>query len=139
MQRKQNKTKEQIKDDIRAIEKTKRQIILAKLLFPHMGDLGCIYDAQTALSAFSGYLQAEMEKKLRELKVADLKIDLSDEPESAIKNTMVKFLGQLEPENAQDVVDLLESYARILGTYGQNQFLKNPMSIIKVEDLIKDE
>lgn len=136
--KRKNKSKEEIRDDLRRIEKTKRQIILAKLLFPFMQDMKSIYDAQTALSATSGYIQAELEKKLSSFTVKELDINFKDEPDSDIKKVMIAFLGQLEPENAKDVVDLLESYSKTLGIYGQEQFLKNPMSMLKISDIIKE-
>jgi len=137
-QPRRNKTKEEIAEDMAKLAKTKKQIVLAKLLFPFMSEMKTIYDAQTALSATSGYIKAELEKRALLPTVKELGIDLKDEPESDIKQVMIKLLGQLEIENANDCVDLLESYTRILGQYGQNEFLKNPFSVLKVTDLIKD-
>lgn len=139
MLKRTNKSKEQISNEIKQKEKTKRQIILAKLLFPFMSNLKSIYDAQTALLATSGYMQAALEKKLSLFKISDLEVDINDEPEGDIKTTMLNFIGQLEGENAQDSIELLETYGKILAKYGEKEYLKNPMNILKVNDLIKDE
>ena len=132
-----NKKKDEIVADMKHKEKVARDIMVAKLLFSFMKDLPTIYDAQTALNAMSGYIKWELKKKTTEFKVKDLGIDLKDEPESEIKTVVASFIGQLENENAEEMGDFLEKYAGILSKYGSAKYLENPMSIIKMEDLIK--
>lgn len=133
-----NKSKEEIIAQTKHLERVKWEKTIAKLLFPFMAEMKTIYDAQTVLNATAGYINLELQKKLTEIKVSDLEVDISSEPESEVKSVMLKFLGQLETEKAKDVIDFLERYGKGLGQYASAEYLKNPMSIIKVTDLVKD-
>jgi hypothetical protein len=101
IQKKVNKNKEQIIAEMKHIEHVKWEKTIAKLLFPFMANMKSIYDAQTALSAVAGYINLELQKKLVEIKVSDLGVDITSEPDSEVKEVMLKFLGQLEIEKAR--------------------------------------
>ena len=133
-----NKSKEQIAAQLKQQEKIKRDKILVKLLFPFLVDMKSIYDAQTALMALSGYMKAELSNRTAELKVSDLKLDLSKEEVTDVKDVMIKMMGKLEIENAEDMADLLERFSNILSQIGADKFLKGPMGSLKIEDIVNE-
>ena len=137
-EKRENKSKEQIAAQLKQAEKVKRDKILVKLMFPFLTDMKTVYDAQTALMALSGYINAELTNRIEKLKINDLRLDLSKEEVSEIKDTMIKLMGQLETENAEDMADLLERFSNILPQIGAREFLKGPMSTLKIEDIVND-
>jgi len=57
-------------------------------IWPYLADQDTIYDAQTVANALSGFISAHIEKKVNEIKVVDLPIDLSKEKDSKIKSAL---------------------------------------------------
>lgn len=135
---KQNKSKEQIAAEIKQNEKVKNDKIIVKLLFPFMENMKTIYDAQTALEAVSGYIKEGLAKKSELIKVKDLEVNLTQETESEVTSLMKNILGQIENEKAEDMADLLERFSSVLPKIGANEFLKGPMSTLKITDIVAD-
>ena len=131
-----NKTKPEIVDEIKRKEKVQHQIAMVKDMFPIVENMKTIYDAQTVLSAVSGFINGEIAKKNVELKVSDLNIDLSKEEDGEIKTNMITLIGLIENEGAEDIADLLERFSDILTKVAADKFLKQPMSELKVEDIV---
>jgi hypothetical protein len=132
-----NKTKEQIANDIKQKQKIERMVALVKLMWPFLENQEKIYDAQTALNALGGYIELGLKLKEDETTVGSLGIDLSKEDDSLIKTSMLHLIGLTEKEPARDIVTLTKKLADMLGQYGANEFLKGPMSKIKVTDIVK--
>ena len=131
-----NKTKDQIAEQLKYTQKIDRERSLCKSIWPLIDHQASIYDAQTALNALSGFITAYIQKKIDDIKVEDLALDLSKEPDNEIKQAVVEMIGLLGPENAKDTASLLERYGKTLAQYGANQYLKNPMSVLKIEDIV---
>ena len=131
-----NKKKEEIVDEIKRKEKVQHEIAMVKDMFPIVENMATIYDAQTVLSAVSGFIQGELAKKTVEFKVGDLTIDLSLEKDSDIKTNMTTLLGLIENEKAEDIADLLERFSNILTKVAADKFHKQPMSELKIEDIV---
>ena len=134
----ENKSKEEIAAEMKRNEKVKRDKILVKLMFPFIENLKSIYDAQTVLSAVSGYMKADLASKTAELKVKDLVVDLSKEEDTEITHAMKNILEQLQGENAEDMTELLQRFSDILPKIGANEYLKGPMLNLKITDIISD-
>lgn len=133
-----NKSKAEIAAEMKQKEKVKRDKILVKLMFPFIENMKSIYDAQTVLSAVSGYMKADLASKTSELKVKDLVVDLSKEEDNDITHAMKNILSQLQEENAEDMTELLQRFSDILPKIGANEYLKGPMSTLKITDIISD-
>jgi hypothetical protein len=131
-----NKTKEEI-----AMEMAKKQVvaqekILAKKMFELISNVDTIYDAQTVVNALSGYIKYEVQVRNSALTVNDLLIDLSKEKPSKINDAMSALKTEFQNEKALDLANLLERFGKTLAQYGANEFLKNPMDTIKVDDIV---
>ena len=85
----------------------------------------------------SGYIFHELENRTRKIIIGDLPIDASQEKEGAIKESFVEILNLLKDEQAEDTSKFLKRYGDMLGYYGSKEYLKNPMSILKEDDIIK--
>ena len=136
--KRENKNKAQIEAEMKQQQKVKNDKILVKLLFPFIENMKSIYDAQTALSAMSGYIKASFISKTDEIRVKDLTVDLSKEEDTEITTAMKHILEQLQEERAEDMTDLLDRFANILPKIGANEFLKGPMSTLKITDILTD-
>ena len=135
---KEPKSKEQIAQEMKRNEKIKRDKILVKLMFPFLENMKTIYDAQTVLSAVSGYMKADLASKTAELRVKDLVVDLSKEEDNDITHAMKNILEQLQEENAEDMAELLKRFSDILPQIGSNEYLKGPMSSLKITDILHE-
>lgn len=131
-----NKSKEQITADLEHKSKVEREKTLVKLIFPALGTQKTVYDAQTVLGALSGFIKVEIDKKSASLAVKDLPIDLSKEDDSEIKSAILTLIDMLALENAKDMSVLLERFGNILAQYSANEFMKQPINTIKIEDII---
>lgn len=131
-----NKSKSEILAQVKHDEKTKRMVTLVKLMWPFVESQASIYDTQTVMQAVAGFIELGVKQKQEALKVGDIKVDLSEEEDSVIKAAVVNVLDLLAQENAMESVILTRKFAETLGQYGSAQFLKNPMSSIKVTDIV---
>lgn len=131
-----NKPKEQLISEAKHVEKVNREKTLVKMMFPHVATQKTIYDAQTALSALSGFIKFGTDTVLGKLTVKDLKIDLSKEESSEVKTAILNIMGLIELENAKEMAGLLERFGNTLAQYSANQFMKKPMSDITIDDIV---
>lgn len=131
-----NKSKEQITEEMQRNAKIQHDISLCKLIWPYLETLDTIYDAQTVLNGLAGFISSGLEKKIAGIKVSEVEIDLSKEEESKIRTAFISLMGLLEIEDAKASSDLLIRFGSTLSKYGAAQYLKNPMSTLKVEDII---
>lgn len=134
---KKKQAKEELLAQVKQQQKVEHEKGLAKLIWPFIAVEGLtIYDAQTALAAASGFVAFEVQRKTDEFKVSDLTIDLSKEGDSAVKQAVVKILDLLKDEKADLSAKLLERFSKTLGMYSANQYMKNKMEVLKLEDII---
>lgn len=131
------KTKAELVAHMKQEEKINKMVMLTKLMWPLIESQEKIYDSQTTFNAIAGYIELGMKLKEDELTVGSLGIDLKDEKDSPIKQAMLGILGLVEHESARDVMTLARKIADMMGQYGANEFLKGPMSTLKVTDLVK--
>lgn len=118
-------------------QKVEHEKGLAKLIWPIIDNEDLtIYDAQTALAAASGFVAYEVQKSQAELKVSDLTIDLGKEEPSAIKVAVLAILDLLQGEKADLSAKFLERFSKTLGMYSANQYMKNKMDTLKLEDIV---
>jgi len=133
-----NKSKDQLIADLKNIEKINREKTLVKLMFPYLKDQKSIYDAQTVLGALSGFVKIELDKKVAALLIKDLEINLDKEQPSEIKTAIISLIGLLELENAQEMAKLLERFGNTLAQYSAHEFMKHPISEIKIENIVSE-
>ncbi len=131
-----NKTKEQLIAETKHLEKVNREKSLVKLMFPLIENQKTIYDAQTALQALSGFVKLELDKKMNDVKVGDLVFDLSKDPESEIKTSVLGLIDMLKFENAKDTANLLERFGNILAQHSSREYMKQPMNIINIDMIV---
>lgn len=136
LKKKLNKTKEEIVSDIQQAEKIKALKQMVSDIYPFLVSQKTIYDAQTVVNALSGFIAAHVQKKVLEIKLGDLPIDLSKEEDSEIKEAILKIMRFLRENSAQEVSETLEKFGRALSQYSANEYMKQPMKIIKLEDLV---
>jgi len=116
--------------------RVEHQKTLAKAIWPIVAKLPKIYDAQTAVNAAAGFIQAELNKKTEELKVSDLTVDLSKEKASDVKDAVQALVELLAPESATDASQLLQVFGKQFTLYSANKYLDNSMDVIKMDDFI---
>lgn len=131
-----NKTKPEILEEMRRKDKVNREKALCKLIWPHIENQETIYDAQTVLNALSGYITFNLQKKQDEIKVSDINLDFSKEPESKLKVAIVELSRLLSLESAKDTASLLERFGKTLAQYAAAQYLKNPMKDLNMGEII---
>jgi c-di-GMP-related signal transduction protein len=129
------------KDEIKA--KIAQEAKIAKLkeivakVFPLIEDTATIYDAQTVLQGLAGLLSAGLETKITEFKVSDIELDLSNEEKSAITDKVQEVYDLLKDESANDVPETLDRLGGALQQYTTSKYMKNPMSEIKITDIMQ--
>lgn len=129
--------KEQLLAEVKQRQKVEHEKDIAKLIWPliHIEGL-TIYDAQTVLAAASGFIAYEVQKKSDELKVSDLPIDMGKEEDSAVKTAVEGIIALLKDESADMSAKLLERFSKTLGMYSANVYMKNPMDILDLKDIV---
>lgn len=130
------KSKDELKATMEKDQRIARQRKLVRELWPLIEKLDTIYDAQTAFNAASGYIKYELSIQMSKVSVKDLKISLKDEKASDIKDSVFNILELLSFESASDVADLLEAVGNKIGQFGAYQYLKNPMTDLKLDDFV---
>ena len=130
------KTKEELKQQINNVAKVQHIKDTVRLIFPELNDVGTIYDGQTVVNALSGFISAHMEKKLSEIKLSDIEIDLSKEEDTPIKAAILKLADMFKDEPAKEISGTLERLGQTLEKYSSFTFMKKPMSDIKIEDIL---
>ena len=135
---KKNKSKKELISEIEYKQQVERDKTLVKMIWPHLDNQASVYDAQTVVNALSGYIKASMAQKEEALKLSDLGIDLSDNPDSDIKKSMLELIGMLAPENAKTTSILLERLGNALAQFGAAEFLKGKMEKVTLSDILAE-
>ena len=131
-----NKTKEEISTEIKRVEKIAHMKDVVRAIYPLLENQDTIYDGQTVVNALSGFITAHIEKKVLDIKLNDIEIDLSKEEASKIKTSIENIIALMKDESAQELSETLERLGRALSQYSANTFMKKPMSEIKLEDIV---
>lgn len=113
-----------------------RQKTLVRLAWQFIEKDLTIYDAQTVVNAVGGFMKFELQRKVEDIKVSDLIIDVSNEKDGSVKTAMVHILEVFKDEKANDASQLLERLGKILGTFSAHQYMKNKMDTVKVEEIV---
>jgi hypothetical protein len=132
------KSKDQVKAEMLLKQDVAQEKKLAQMIFPYLQKMDTVYDAQTLLHGISGYIHHQLENKMNEFKVNDLPVDVSQEKEGVFRDMFEQLLILLKDEKADHTIKFMKRYGDMLGYYASKEYLKNPMSIIKEEDLIKE-
>jgi len=130
-----NKTKDEIAKEMAYKAKVENQKALARRMFPLL-EVESIYDGQTALNALSGYIKFEMAVRESKLKVNDLLLDLKKEPDTQITKVMEALKTEFQDEPAKELSELMERMAKTLEAFIARKYINNPMSEIKLEDIV---
>jgi len=134
--KKVNKSKDELKADIARTARINHMKDIVKKVFPIIEKVDTIYDGQTVVNALSGFVTANIEKKVAEIKLSDCKIDLSGEPKSKIKTAIEELIVLFKDEDAKVLASTLESLGSTLTKFGADRFLKQPMSNVSVKDIV---
>lgn len=131
-----NKSKDEIAAEIKhkAVINTQKELV--KKIFAIISKQDTVFDAQTVLTALSGFIKYELSQKESLFKIKDLLIDLKNQPDTKITKAMSTLKVELQEENAKDLAMILERFGNTLGQYSAAQFMKNKMSKIKIEDIL---
>lgn len=130
-----NKTKDEIAKEMEHKAKVEKQKALARRMFPLL-QVESIYDGQTALNALSGYIKFEMAVRESKLKLNDLLLDLKKEPDTQITKVMEALKAEFQDEPAKELSELMERMAKTLEAFIARKYINNPMSEIKIEDIV---
>lgn len=130
-----NKTKDEIAKEMAHKANIEKQKALARRMFPLLA-VESIYDGQTALNALSGYIKFEMAVRESKLKINDLLLDLKKEPDTQITKVMEALKAEFQDEPAKELSDLMERMAKTLESFIARKYINNPMSEIKMEDIV---
>lgn len=131
-----NKSKEEIQADMTHTAKTNHLKEVVRNMFPSLEKVDTIYDAQTTVNALSGFITALIEKKVLEIRLSDLVIDLSKEEDSKIKTAILEIIETMKDESAQELSETLERFGSTLGKLGAHKFLEKPMTEITIDDIL---
>jgi hypothetical protein len=130
------RSKDELKAETDKTHRTLKQKKVARDIWPLIEGLKSIYDAQTAVNAAAGYIELELALKMTTVPVKDLMVSLKSEKKSDIKESVQKIVALLADQSADESVALLKRMGNGFGQYSALQYLKNPMSKIKVDDFI---
>lgn len=109
---------------------------MVRQLFPSLEKVDSIYDAQTVVNALAGFIDAHVEQKVQEIKLKEITIDLSKEEDSKIKTAIEELISMFPEESAQELSESLEKLGTVFGKFAADKYLKQPMSVITVDDLV---
>lgn len=115
-----------------------REKTLVKMMWPIIEPLKTIYDAQTLLSAFAGFVTYDIEQKTNAVKVSEINIDLSKEKDAKLKDAMEKLAGLMAEESAKDAANLARRFGDTIAQYSAQTFMKQKMSKVKLTDFLAE-
>lgn len=110
---------------------------MVKKVFPLL-NVDTVYDGQTVVNALAGLIAVEIEKKVADVKLSEIKIDLSEEKDSKVKDAMLGIIGIFQEESAQELSETLERLGDTLQAYGAHKFLRGEMSTVKLSDILSE-
>jgi hypothetical protein len=131
-----NKDKDEVTQEIIYKQKMAKIKKMVEEIYPEIESLSSIYDGQTVVNALSGFIVAHIEKKVLDIKMDDILIDLSQEEDSEIKTAITKIIKKMEGESAQVLSETLEKFGQSLSQYSAHTFMKQPMATIKLTDIL---
>jgi len=131
-----SKTKQELVNEAKRSAYVNKQKDLARKIFPLIQSQKTVYNAQTVLTAVAGYIKTEFIKKMGEMKVSELKVELANEKDKEIKKAMDEILAAVQDDEADNVEKILLLMSDKLAQYGANKFLKQPMSEVTAKDFI---
>lgn len=134
--KRKNKSKEDITKEMEYEKKVSHIKDIVKQIYPTLETVDSIYDAQTVVNALSGFILAHLENKLQQFKMSDIIIDLSMEDDSAIKTAVLALAEMLADEPAKETSETLERLGKTLQTYSSHMFMKQPMSVVSLNDIV---
>lgn len=132
-----NKSKEQISAEIKALEKVKHIKEVVRKVYPLL-NVETIYDGQTVLNALQGFIKVELEERVDKIKLSDLSLTFKDEKDSDIKKAMLTIVEELKDEPADEFSQTIERLSRAFSDFGAQKFLKNPMTDLKLEEILAE-
>lgn len=135
MQKRKSLSKEQIVEKIATEAKIAKIKEVVRKAFPSIEKMDSIYDAQTVVNAFGGFIASEIEKKVLEIKLSDIKLDFSEETDGKIKDALVELTELLKDESAQELSETMERLGTTLQSYTSDKAMRQPMSIT-IDDIV---
>lgn len=105
-------------------------------MFPSIEGMDTIYDAQTVVNALCGFIMPHIENYMSKIKMSELPIDLSKEEDSKIKIAIGELLETLKDEPAKQLMTTLDEFGASFSKLGAHKFLKQPMNVITVDDIV---
>lgn len=131
-----NKTKDQIITDIDHAKKVAHIKEIVRTIFPLIGNVDTVYDAQTVVNALSGFITAHIENKVAQIKLSELPIDLSKEEDSKIKTAIEGIIELMKDESAQELSETLERLGTTLQQFVVHKHMSEPMNTITIDELV---
>jgi hypothetical protein len=131
-------TREQLEQELIRTQKVEKQRTLARQLFPIVENLETIYDAQTAFQAAAGLIKYGVVKIETDLKVSDVKVDLSKDKPTPVSYAVKTMLELVANEPAMEMVELIEMMGSKLPGFLAQKHLKDPMSTISAKEYIAE-
>jgi hypothetical protein len=131
-----NKSKEELKDIMRKQEQLAHNKALAKLIWPIISGLPTIYDAQTAVNAAAGFIEAGLNAKVEKITVGELPLDATKGKDSDIERSVRALVELCQSEPADNAMQLLKLFGNHFTGYSAREYLKNKMDVIKMDDFI---
>jgi len=136
-----NKTKEEVTNDMRRAEKVAHLKEIVRETFPVLEQVDSIYDAQTVVNALSGFILAHLENKLKDIKLSECEIltYLAKEEKGPIRTALEDLYLKFKDEPAKELSEALQKLGDTFTNFGADKFLRNPMTSIKVGDIIAED
>lgn len=134
--KKVNKSKEEITAEMKHIQKVAEIKDMVTKIYPSLEGVETIYDAQTVVNALSGFIEAHIAKKLNEIPLSALDIDLSAEEDSKIKTAILAIMETMKDKSANELSETLERLGKTLSQYSAHTFMKQPISTITIKDIL---
>lgn len=133
--KRKNLSKEQITEQLANEQKIAHIKQIVRTAFPVIEKVDTVYDAQTTVVALAGLIEAEVENKVKQIKLSEITIDLSKEEDSKIKKAIQKLYDMFPDECAQEFSETLERLGSTLQAHVANEGMKGKMKI-KADDLV---
>lgn len=134
--KRKNLSKEEIILDMEKKKKVQALKDLVRKIYPTLEKLDTIYDAQTTVNALMGFIDLEIEEKVKVIGMADISIDLSKQEDTKITSAMKELINLLQDISAEEASETLERLGSVFSQYASHKFLQGPMSTLTVDELV---
>ncbi len=135
LKKRKNLSKEQISEQLANEAKITHIKELVRKAFPAIETLDSVYDAQTVVNALGGFIASDIEKKVLEIKLSEIDLDLSGEEDGKIKTAIAELIALFPDESAQEFSETLERLGTTLQAYVSNKAMKEKMDFT-VDDIV---